>query len=195
MYSRRYKSKSQRPCDFCRKRRAACRIISTPPCELCKSHSHQCTFAHSPPPRKKPSPAAPMEMDDEHLQLHTTSEAGAASHPSPGVAAGMLEDAWAVTSYLSQGIGDISPPALGSSLISGELTEYEVGEDLHLRLGEELTHGTNATLDHHVQPGGPGQTTASSNGSGQQLLGHNHSVLGATDPSMSWRKPVNRDQG
>ncbi|KAH7024403.1 uncharacterized protein B0I36DRAFT_386988 [Microdochium trichocladiopsis] len=50
---RRYKSKAQRPCDFCRQRRAACRIVEAAPCELCKAYRRDCTFVHAPPPRRR----------------------------------------------------------------------------------------------------------------------------------------------
>jgi hypothetical protein len=53
--ARRYKSKHQRPCDFCRRRRSACRIESVgPPCGLCRAYGKDCTFAEAPPPRSKP---------------------------------------------------------------------------------------------------------------------------------------------
>ena len=41
---RRYMSKSQRPCDFCRLRKAACRIEDRLPCQLCRSYDRACTF-------------------------------------------------------------------------------------------------------------------------------------------------------
>lgn len=42
--SRRYMSKSQRACDFCRSRKTACRIVNLPPCRLCSQHGCACTF-------------------------------------------------------------------------------------------------------------------------------------------------------
>jgi hypothetical protein len=57
--ARRYKSKHQRPCDFCRRRRSACRIESVgPPCGLCRAYGRECTFAEAPPLRSKPVTAA-----------------------------------------------------------------------------------------------------------------------------------------
>ncbi len=52
MSSRRYMSKSQRACDFCRSRRAACRIEHSPPCRQCQLHSRDCTFEEKSAPRK-----------------------------------------------------------------------------------------------------------------------------------------------
>jgi len=42
---RKYMSKSNRACDFCRSRKSACRIIERGlSCRLCSSHGRQCTF-------------------------------------------------------------------------------------------------------------------------------------------------------
>lgn len=49
---RRYMSKSQRACDFCRSRRSACRIETAPPCQLCAAHGRSCTFEEPARPRK-----------------------------------------------------------------------------------------------------------------------------------------------
>ena len=50
--ARRYMSKSQRACDFCRSRRSACRIDIEPPCRQCNLHSRVCTFKEDSAPRK-----------------------------------------------------------------------------------------------------------------------------------------------
>ncbi|KAH7241357.1 hypothetical protein BKA59DRAFT_202920 [Fusarium tricinctum] len=50
---RKYMSKRQRPCDFCRSRKTACRIELAPPCRLCHQHGRECTFVESAQPRKK----------------------------------------------------------------------------------------------------------------------------------------------
>ena len=39
-----YRSRRNRPCDFCRARKAACKITSAPPCILCRSYGKECTF-------------------------------------------------------------------------------------------------------------------------------------------------------
>jgi hypothetical protein len=63
--ARRYKSKHQRPCDFCRRRRSACRIESVgPPCGLCRAYGKDCTFAEAPPPRSKPIVVAANDGGD-----------------------------------------------------------------------------------------------------------------------------------
>jgi hypothetical protein len=63
--ARRYKSKHQRPCDFCRRRRSACRIeITGPPCGLCRAYGRECTFAEAPPLRSKPVAAAGDDRGD-----------------------------------------------------------------------------------------------------------------------------------
>ncbi|KZL75356.1 fungal specific transcription factor domain protein [Colletotrichum tofieldiae] len=50
---RRYMSKRQRPCDFCRSRKSACRIDQAPPCRLCVLHGRECTFVEGAAPRKR----------------------------------------------------------------------------------------------------------------------------------------------
>ncbi|KAE9567120.1 hypothetical protein CGMCC3_g16733 [Colletotrichum fructicola] len=54
---RRYMSKRQRPCDFCRARKTACRIDQSPPCRLCVLHGRECTFIEAAAPRKRTVPA------------------------------------------------------------------------------------------------------------------------------------------
>jgi hypothetical protein len=50
---RKYMSKRQRPCDFCRSRKTACRIELAPPCRSCQQHGRECTFVDVALPRKK----------------------------------------------------------------------------------------------------------------------------------------------
>lgn len=40
----------QRPCDFCRKRKARCIVYQQTPCERCKKSRRQCTFTQEPRP-------------------------------------------------------------------------------------------------------------------------------------------------
>lgn len=54
--SRRYMSKRDRPCDFCRSRKSACCIDAGPPCQLCAVRGRRCTFDKAPPSRKKVHP-------------------------------------------------------------------------------------------------------------------------------------------
>lgn len=47
--SRRYRSKSQRPCDLCRARKVLCNIPEPgQPCQLCERTSRLCTFVGNP---------------------------------------------------------------------------------------------------------------------------------------------------
>lgn len=50
--SRRYMSKSQRACDYCRSRKSACRITDLPPCRLCSIQGRACTFKEGTAHRK-----------------------------------------------------------------------------------------------------------------------------------------------
>ncbi|KAJ9624376.1 hypothetical protein H2204_010829 [Knufia peltigerae] len=59
---RRYMSKSQRACDFCRSRKVACRIDAALPCKLCRSYNRLCTFDEPAKPRKK-TPATSQPGD------------------------------------------------------------------------------------------------------------------------------------
>jgi hypothetical protein len=51
--SRRYMSKSQRACDFCRERKSACRIEGGAPCQLCSYYNRGCTFNSDSSARKR----------------------------------------------------------------------------------------------------------------------------------------------
>ena len=51
--SRRYMSKSQRACDFCRERKSACRIEGGAPCQLCSYYQRECTFNSGSSARKR----------------------------------------------------------------------------------------------------------------------------------------------
>lgn len=53
--ARAYKSRNKRPCDFCRYKKAACHLDSTPPCELCIRYGKDCTFVESPAKRRRPN--------------------------------------------------------------------------------------------------------------------------------------------
>lgn len=51
-------SKRQRPCDFCRSRKTACRIEGSLPCRLCTLHGRDCTFVEPAQPRRRPATSA-----------------------------------------------------------------------------------------------------------------------------------------
>ncbi|KAH6876363.1 fungal-specific transcription factor [Thelonectria olida] len=66
---RKYMSKRQRPCDFCRSRKTACRIDDAPPCRSCQLHDRECTFVEAARPRKRQATDANIEShseDDPH---------------------------------------------------------------------------------------------------------------------------------
>ncbi|KAM0499438.1 hypothetical protein ACHAP8_005594 [Fusarium lateritium] len=66
--TRRYRSKSQRPCDLCRARKVLCNIPDpTRPCQLCDRIGRECTFVGN--PNKKPRDSRVRKgVDVEALQ-------------------------------------------------------------------------------------------------------------------------------
>ncbi|KAM5361497.1 hypothetical protein ACJZ2D_013064 [Fusarium nematophilum] len=64
---RKYMSKRQRPCDFCRSRKTACRIEDAPPCRSCQLHDRECTFIEAARPRKRQ--AAEQRVESYASQL------------------------------------------------------------------------------------------------------------------------------
>lgn len=57
--ARRYRSKSQRPCDLCRARKVLCNIPNPgEPCQLCERTGRQCTFIGSPGKKRERTPRA-----------------------------------------------------------------------------------------------------------------------------------------
>ncbi|KAL1631002.1 hypothetical protein SLS56_004676 [Neofusicoccum ribis] len=68
--ARPYKSRSRRPCDFCRYKRAACLLASAPPCELCARYGKPCTFVENPAKRRR--------RNDDHEPA-----VGSLARPSP----------------------------------------------------------------------------------------------------------------
>lgn len=69
---RKYMSKRQRPCDFCRSRKTACRIDQSPPCRSCTLNNRECTFLQEAPPRKRSealdSPSSPSVEANQDAQ-------------------------------------------------------------------------------------------------------------------------------
>lgn len=63
--ARKYMSKRQRPCDFCRARKTACRIEGSLPCRLCALHNRQCTFLDAAHPKKRANPSIGSEERPE----------------------------------------------------------------------------------------------------------------------------------
>lgn len=61
---RRYRSKSQRPCDLCRARKVLCNIPDpTRPCQLCDRTGRDCTFVGN--PNKKPRDNRTRRLNSE----------------------------------------------------------------------------------------------------------------------------------
>ncbi|KAF2109727.1 fungal-specific transcription factor domain-containing protein [Lophiotrema nucula] len=89
-----YRSRKNRPCDFCRARKAACKITTSPPCVLCRSYGKECTFNNeskrkrfvaqhvdegSPPSRKQ---RLDTDAPDGHVQQGTSPQSQSGSHDS-----------------------------------------------------------------------------------------------------------------
>jgi hypothetical protein len=55
---RKYKSRKERPCDFCRRRQVSCKIDVAPPCQLCQNHGRECTFVERPKKKRRPNNSA-----------------------------------------------------------------------------------------------------------------------------------------
>lgn len=62
---RSYKSRRDRPCDFCRLRQVACKIDVSPPCKLCAHHDKQCTFLDRPKKKRRPTNATTANSNGE----------------------------------------------------------------------------------------------------------------------------------
>jgi hypothetical protein len=68
--TRKYMSKRQRACDFCRARKTACRIEGHVPCRLCALHGRQCTFVEAAQPRKRPTTSMSNEVVTSRSMAH-----------------------------------------------------------------------------------------------------------------------------
>ncbi|KAK6833458.1 hypothetical protein PG987_008152 [Apiospora arundinis] len=79
--SRRYMSKKQRPCDYCRARKSACRYDRGPPCRLCHMSGRECTFLHRPASRR--TPAAPGDSPGAISDVSGPSNAPVAAPSAP----------------------------------------------------------------------------------------------------------------
>ncbi|KAL6818101.1 fungal-specific transcription factor domain-containing protein [Trichoderma sp. SZMC 28013] len=76
--SRRYMSKRQRPCDFCRARKSACRIEGGPPCRMCLLHSRLCTFVETTSMHRLSTNAKSLDRNvtiSEALRSHSREQA------------------------------------------------------------------------------------------------------------------------
>ncbi|KAK8081341.1 transcriptional regulatory [Apiospora saccharicola] len=87
--SRRYMSKKQRPCDYCRARKSACRLDRGPPCRLCQMSGRECTFLDRPATRRTPvagSSGSPGARSDDSgpQQQHEVTPPALPGSPEPG---------------------------------------------------------------------------------------------------------------
>ncbi|GAM82686.1 hypothetical protein ANO11243_006680 [Dothideomycetidae sp. 11243] len=53
------RTRSERPCDGCRRRKSKCVVQDSTPCVLCKFHKEECTFVQGPVPRKRKADEEP----------------------------------------------------------------------------------------------------------------------------------------
>lgn len=82
--TRKYMSKRQRPCDFCRSRKTACRIEGQLPCRLCSLHGRQCTFLEAAQPRKRPTASTLAEGTVSTAEIPSVNPLARASPDSLG---------------------------------------------------------------------------------------------------------------
>ncbi|KAI1619080.1 fungal-specific transcription factor domain-containing protein [Exophiala viscosa] len=75
--ARQWRSRKNRPCDVCRRRRTACVIEDRPPCLFCKGRSLHCE-ATTRSSRGRDSPDQEMDHDEDHLDDSVTP-----ANPSP----------------------------------------------------------------------------------------------------------------
>jgi hypothetical protein len=112
VHSRRYMSKSQRACDFCRERKSACRIEGGAPCQLCSYYKRQCTFNSSSSARRK------------RALTNTDNNAASVGPPARPDSAGMglVDDG-----SLLQGMqNNPTPPGLGSQEFDATFQSYDM---------------------------------------------------------------------
>ncbi|KAF2089386.1 hypothetical protein K490DRAFT_54998 [Saccharata proteae CBS 121410] len=142
--SRPYKSRSKRPCDFCRRKRAACLLAAAPPCELCARFGQCCTFVERPAKRRRgggvdgDGEVGGEEMEGEGGRrgsaavLGTTPESGVSEE---GGSEGGFGRRWSAaaaaataTSGIGTGLGGASASVNGQAS-SGSYMDFEFGEE------------------------------------------------------------------
>ncbi|KAJ6103501.1 hypothetical protein N7486_005928 [Penicillium sp. IBT 16267x] len=122
--ARTYKSRRERPCDFCRARKVACRIHIAPPCAFCLAQGVACTFVERPRKRKRPGAAA-TAFSDLEINLNAVdlnfSAAGSSLQTLPELSVGLVPEPWelpgdfAVTNLLSSISPEVSSNAASST--------------------------------------------------------------------------------
>jgi hypothetical protein len=112
VHSRRYMSKSQRACDFCRERKSACRIEGGAPCQLCSYYKRQCTFNSRSSARRK------------RVLTNTDNNAASVAPPAcPDSAGTGLGDGGSLLSGMQN---NPTPPALGSQEFDAAFQSYDM---------------------------------------------------------------------
>ncbi|KAL3961212.1 hypothetical protein ACCO45_002735 [Purpureocillium lilacinum] len=128
--TRRYRSKSQRPCDLCRARKVLCNIPDpAKPCQLCHRTRRPCTFVAvtskkqrtgsatantanvydgivPAPAEMRPVPEPPTQLTESESPEETLSTADV--HP---FAKFIFDPSWSTTAEASTDVADIGPPA------------------------------------------------------------------------------------
>lgn len=114
VHSRRYMSKSQRACDFCRERKSACRIEGGAPCQLCSYYKRQCTFNSSSSARRK--------RVITNADSNVASVAPSARPDSAGTGLDLGEGG----SLISGTQNDPTPPAMDSQAFNATFQSYDI---------------------------------------------------------------------
>ncbi|OQV00676.1 Fungal specific transcription factor domain-containing protein [Cladophialophora immunda] len=84
--ARKYRSRKQKPCDNCRRRRICCVRDAEGACALCSRRSIPCTFSSEPSPRKRRArsptakPHAPVQDDASEESPGTSANSGVGPH-------------------------------------------------------------------------------------------------------------------
>ncbi|KAK2871701.1 hypothetical protein FQN49_002909 [Arthroderma sp. PD_2] len=74
--ARELKSRKDRPCDACRKRKTACVIVTKPPCRFCESKCLTCSFISTPKPRRR----SPAQGQEKGAEDRTSPSANGSAH-------------------------------------------------------------------------------------------------------------------
>lgn len=111
--ARAYKSRNKRPCDFCRYKKAACHLESSPPCELCIRYNKECTFVESPAKRRRPNdPSADGLRSVDRVLKHSSngSLGGTSTFSNNGM--GSMDMQHDMLPWESEGIAHFQMPSM-----------------------------------------------------------------------------------
>lgn len=136
--SRPYRSKRQRPCDVCRRRKHACHFDNQPPCTVCQELGTDCTFNEPPTKRRRQTRLrlSPQATDSEIRNAEARSESWPSPSPARSAAAAVpiAEDGYVAENPLLD--ADMLQPA-GHDLWSSTMVDPELGA-LSLAFAEGL---------------------------------------------------------